>query len=672
MHVDDHGLVVLDSLPVAARLGVGLWLNGRWEHLPLESAGDGFEGAADTTRVRLSLTPTDVGGDYTLELSGDRPTRVRLGLVVDALIEPYHILPAVVFGDNNLVMTGPDRFPTLTAAPGDHPNHAPYWEFRADRCAAPVSIVAFDGGVAGVSVEPYCDDPAGRVAEPAAEIGGVESFVRNGVFAALPEALGEPAATAPACGVTLGYRNTPLTYNAKSNYSDPTMQMLAGGTARGRIFVDKADDRLAVHAIIRALYADLRQTPTAAIDRDEAMRRLTRAMVTVGWSDEGRNCTDMMIDQATWQLEPFRTNDEIAWTGGSQTALPLLVSGHRGGDQQVVDKATLILDRIAEPATINPASGWLFDIAGDMLGRNVGGWWAGNAGHHHFAYTNGEAAAYLLHAYRYARDAMDVEHPTWLSTPLKVLERAMTIQQDDGNFGYAYSTETGEMVDPHGFAGCWFAAALAHAHVITGEKRYLDAAARAMAFYDRSVRDLHCWGTPMDTFKAVDQEGVLAFVRAARLLHETTGDATYLAMLERGAEYEYLFRFAFRSRPQAPPLRGSSWNSCGGSITSTSNPHIHPMGILITEDLLYLAEQTGDAYHRDRGEDGLNWSVNCVGLYPDEVGYGSAGVLTERFCPSDGLLKERYPDGTPASVWWSYHPWGAANALEGLLAAVDR
>jgi hypothetical protein len=423
--------------------------------------------------------------------------------------------------------------------------------------------------------------------------------------------------------------------------------------------------------VIRVLYADLRETPQTKIDRPTAIDRMVTAITSVGWSPEGRNCTDLMINKQTWQLEPFRTNDEIAWTGGSQTALPLLIAGHRAGRPDVVDKANLILDRIADPATINPRSGFLFDIAGDMLGRNLGGWWAPQAGHHHFAYTNGEACAYLLHAYRYARDRMGLEQTDWRDTALKTLDRATAIQTPDGNFGYAYSTETGEMIDPDGFAGCWFAAALAHAYALTDENRYLDAARSAMAFYDRSVRDLHCFGTPMDTFKAVDQEGILAFIRAARLLHEATGEDRFLHMLQRGAEYEYLWRFAFRSRPQAPPLRGSSWNSCGGSLTSTSNPHIHPMGILVTPDLLYLADKTGDAYHRDRADDGLNWAVNCVGLYPDEVGYGSPGVLTERFCPSDGLLRETYPDGSPASVWWTFHPWGAANALEGLLADAD-
>ena len=41
-------------------------------------------------------------------------------------------------------------------------------------------------------------------------------------------------------------------------------------------------------------------------------------------------------------------------------------------------------------------------------------------------------------------------------------------------------------------------------------------------------------------------------------------------------------------------------------------------------------------------------------LYPDVVGYGCYGVLSERTCPSDGLLVEQYYDGSlaVASTWW--------------------
>ena len=90
------------------------------------------------------------------------------------------------------------------------------------------------------------------------------------------------------------------------------------------------------------------------------------------------------------------------------------------------------------------------------------------------------------------------------------------------------------------------------------------------------------------------------------------------------------------------------------------------MGIYLAADLDYLAKQTGDDYHQSRADDGKRWGVNIVSLYPHVSGYGSPGVITERFCPSDGLTVETFPDGSPSSLWFSYNGWAAAAVLEGL------
>src|SRR5439155_9146116 len=164
--------------------------------------------------------------------------------------------------------------------------------------------------------------------------------------------------------------------------------------------------------------------------------------------------------------------------------------------------------------------------------------------------------------------------------------------------------------DWEGFGGCWFAAALPIAWKLTGKDRYRESARRALEYYSKFVRDLACWGTPMDTYKSIDSEGNLAFIRAARLMHQFTGEAKYLKMLKDGANYEYLWRYGFRTRPQCPPLKGSEWNSCGGSITSVSNPHVHPMSVVVNGDLEYLANASHDEYHRQRADEGMAWLMN--------------------------------------------------------------
>ncbi|MFO7869830.1 MAG: hypothetical protein R6V03_00145 [Kiritimatiellia bacterium] len=657
INTDSQGRLIFGNSPFPHALAVRCRRGGEWTAVHLAETGGCFRGSAENTEVRLYLTPNGERWDYRLELSSEVPTRVQLSLEPEQASHPFHIIPAVLFGDNSLSNTPKPIFPHLTARKSEESNCSPYWEFRADRASHPVSILYFDTGIAAVSIEPYSDDAGGILADDNSD------FVRNGVFASLAH-----GALPCACGVTLGYGNIPHAYVAKRNFAESTSHLLRKGTARGSILFSKARDRRDIHSIIGALYTGLRETPVSSISRSEAINLLSRAMIETGWDPAAENFTDMKWNFENKRLEAFRVNDEIAWTGGTQTAFPLLVSGRHSGNAEAVEKAVTVLDRVADGKSVNPESGWLWDVCGKQSGRNINGWWS-NAGAHHYAYTNGEALYYLLSAYEFTSDRAGPDKPDWLRTPLRVLERAFSIQETNGNFGYAYRTDNGEITDAEGFAGCWFTAAMARAYKLTGEERFLNSASQAMDYYHAFVRSLYCWGTPMDTAKAVDQEGVLAFIRAARILHQATGKDRFLNMLEDGARYEYLWRFAFRSRPQAPPLKDSPWNSCGGSITSTSNPHIHPMGILVSGDLLYLAGASGNDYHRMRAEDGLNWSLNSIELYPGHTGYGTPGVLTERFCPSDGLLSEKYPDGSPSSVWFSYHVWGAACVLEGLLDA---
>jgi hypothetical protein len=670
--------VQLSGAAIPHRLVVSLWreATGAWEELPLAREGERLKGVSGDAAVTLSLQPGDGDWAWGLELEAKTPTRVQLALELPRAEAPYHILPAFIFGDNSLSRVDEPKFPHLTASRPDLPNCSPYWECRADRCSHPVSIAAFEGGVAAVSIDPYCDDASGAVASPdslppsilpgAATEGHTSvDFVRNGLFARLAHE-GLPHA----CGVTLGYRNAPATYVAKRNFADPTSHLCRTGSVSGRIFLEPAPDRTVVHRVIRAIHAALHEPAEVSLSVDEGKKLLAKAMTGVGWDPAEEDWTDMKLDFDAGELKAFRPNHEIGWTGGVPCAYPLLVHGLREGNDDAVQKALTVMDRIASEETFNPRSGWLYEMR--WLDRaDVHGWWPHFKGEAHYAYTNGEAATYLLHGVEAIADRNDLDRSLWRTVALRVLDNALAVQKENGSFGYAYAVETGAILDDEGFAGCWFVPGMVLAHRLTGEAKYLDSARKAMAYYRVFVRSLECYGCPMDTFKAVDQEGILSFIRGARLLHEVTGEDDALRMLAEGAEFEYLWRFAFRTRPEVPPLKDSSWSAVGGSITSTSNPHIHPMGLLVAGDLAYLAAETGDDYHRRRMEDGRNFTLNAIALYPGETGYGEPGVLTERFCPSDGLLSERYPDGSPASVWFSYHVWGAANALEGLLFGED-
>lgn len=645
------------------RLGADYRRENDWARLDLSAGKMPGQVAAENDEISVQLTfsgRADGCFDFELSVKAPRPTRLRIELVWPDAEEPFHLIPACLFGDNNHALVRPDEFPTLHKREVDNVAAAPLWEFRADRASHPVAMICSRQGVAALSIDPYSE--SSEVAE---------GFVRNGLFAALPAAV----------GVSLGYGNDPLTYVNKTMFAPATEQRFRVASASGTLYLIPGNDRCLVHQVIRDLYKKGREKPDHDRGPREALEALATALIEVNWSEEFQNYSNMHCRVPTDpKLQAWRPVSEIGWTAGGVLAYPLALADAALERLSWPKSAERILDEIV--ATWSEKSGFLSDVAGASLvgvpgeggriveGGQLNGWWSGFMPHttdRHCAYTNGNAAYYLLKTARFLKKHDGQTRSSWERTACAVCDTVMGLQREDGAYGYLFSAEKREVVDWDGFAGCWFAAAMPLAAQVSGDRRFLESGRKAMDYYGKAVRELNCHGTPMDTWKSIDQEGVLAFIQAAQLMHEVTGEAGFLGDLRAGADYECLWRYGYRARPEFPPLKGSNWNSCGGSVTSVSNPHIHPMGLIITRALCYLADKTGDHYYRDRADDGVAWALNTLELYPEVTGYGRYGLLSERFCPSDGLVIETYEDsGDKASTWWSYNAWAAANIMEAL------
>jgi hypothetical protein len=649
--------------------------HGHWIALPLTKNDRGFVGDHKGIHAELDLQSSSDRISYTLRFIAPFRTRIRLRFSIRNETNLFHLIPANIHGDNNAPHVRPGEFPCLTNDRPSERNRAPLWEFRADRSSHPVSIICCANGAVGVSIDPYSDCTEAD-----------DGFIRNGVFSALPDEF----------GVSLGYGNDPLTFVEKTYFLPASSDLCRGASANGTIYAIRAEARRAAHTIIRDLHTRLRDVPEHANSYETALRALADSFATVNWSPELQQYTNrkcrVPVDTA---LKPWRAIVEIGWTGGSMLAYPFELASRIFADLKMPQTGAQIFDEIC--SGFNEASGFINDTVINRFTRkrpegynasDINGWWSGflpQTRDNHCAYTNAHAAYYMMRTiatdpraalgYAARRSAAQPADPElkWIDTALRVLDTAIELQRDDGAFGYVFSPREQKVIDWEGFAGCWFIPALVYAWKFADQSRYLESAKRAIECYAPFVRDLSAWGSPMDTYKSVDSEGNLAFIRAARLLHEFTGDDQYVPMLLDGAHYEYLWRYGFRTRPQCPPLKGSNWNSCGGSITSVSNPHIHPMSVVATDDLEYLAQITDDSYHQARADDGIAWLMNTMELYPDVVGYGRYGILSERTCPSDGLLSERYyDDNSPASTWWSYNAWAAGSAMEALAERILR
>ena len=642
--------MILQLNGFALDLSVLAYRDGGWMALPMAKSARGARTDHGGISAELILDSRAESIAYTLAFQSTFPSRLRLRIELLNQQNLFHLIPGNIHGDNNASHVRAGEFPVLASDRLHERNRAPLWEFRADRASHPVSILCNDAGAVGISIDPYSDNDEMD-----------DRFIRNGVFAGLPNAF----------GVALGYGNDPLTFVEKTHFRPATADLVHRASARGVIHASRGGaGRQAAHRIIRDLYDQHHERPNFAKSYEQALRALADAFATVNFSPQLQQYTNRKCRvPVETTLEPWRAIVEIGWTGGSMLAYPFALAERIFPDLVMPKSSTQIFDEIC--GGWNETSGFINDTAINRSTKNrpqgwndsqINGWWSGflpQTRDAHGAYTNAHAAYYLLKAPQ--------DRPHWTYTALRILQTAIDLQRDDGAFGYIFSSRERKVIDFDGFAGCWFAAALPMAWKITGDSKYREAADRALAFYAPFVRDVAAWGSPMDTFKSIDSEGNLAFIRAARLLHEMTGEDRYTEMLIAGANYEYLWRYGFRTRPQCPPLKNSSWNSCGGTITSVSNPHIHPMGVVATDDLEYLARISSDSYHQSRADDGIAWLMNTLELYPQTVGYGQYGVLSERTCPSDGLLAEvYYDDNSPASTWWSYNAWAAGSAMEAI------
>ena len=637
--------------------------NGIWIPVPEDCCTDkGCDFRTKEAEYHVAFEQSEAEGEiaYRMSFKASYDTCMKLLVSLPGEEDCFHVIPCNIYGDNHAEDVRIGEFPLLTEK---HPEAAfcsPYWEFRADRAAMPLTALCCKRGVAAVSVDPYSDEK-GR------EGGG---FIRNGVFARLPDCF----------GVTLGYTNDPVTFLNRSVPVAATGDRGREACAEGRIYTVAGKGRTGIHDIVRREYEKVHVRPRYTRSLRQAAEAMLEAFCCLNYDPGTGEYTNRKCHPLTdMELKPWRNVVEIGWTGGAILAFPLVMSRYLLGDfaEKRLDQAMSgeeILDRIV--AGYREESGFFNDLyasAGRPSEDLLNGWWTdyGLCRDCHCAYTQGSAVYYILKTVLFLKERGLPCRDTWITGCKRVLDTVVSLQREDGAFGYTYSAKERKVLDWEGFAGCWFVPSLVYLARLSGEASYVERAKKAHTYYRNYVLDLDCYGAPMDTWKAVDQEGNLSFLHGSRLLYEYTGEAVFLEDMKQSAGYEFLWRYGYPTRPEHPPVN-AGWNACGGSVTSVSNPHIHPMGVLADEDLFFLGEVTGDDYYTQRALDSVAWMMQTLELYPHRTGYGCYGILSERWCPSDGLVTERYDNGEPYASWFSYNLWAAANVLEAVLHGMER
>lgn len=580
-----------------------------------------------------------------------------------ASAEPRFFLPGFLYGTNrgDAPLATDSKAPRLRKSPTVFPA-SPWWLVRSDRLSHPVAFAFTGDQVVGLSASPYyviCEDQK----KP-------WNLGINGVF--FQYAGFGCDIDKQTISYTLGYENAPWFFlNSHTYYPGKPLKKNVFSLESGEqlvfqiaVFHYAASDERGIHEALQWIYNAYHQVPRRGLAPLRVIGNIAQAVFTDAWMPEKQAYAGFVYDRSEGYVQSALPS--ISWTNGLSVAVPMLEAALRLNRPDIRSQAIACIQHIVDNS-INPQNGLPYTVEKEGIWCNNGWWYDHQPTPGHSSYLVGQAVYLLLKAFEYERKLGKTVHQDWMKFAANVLKVTEKTRNGDGEYPYLMSEKTGAGLCYDSFSGAWCLAAAAYYSFLTDDKQYIDHLLHSEQHYHKAyITHLECYGGPLDIDKQIDSEGILAYIRAVRWLHEITGDSLLLDHMRDALHYEFTFKFCYNSPIQVPPLSKVGWSSCGGSITSVSNPHIHPMSSSIVDEMIYFVQKTGDEYVQSRLSDTILWSCQVSNTYDKEYDYGKTGWMSERFCHSEGLLTEKYPDGSPASTWFALMPWACGCILEGL------
>ena len=613
---------------------------------------------------------------------------------------PEFFLPGFMYGTNRgeAPLVVDSKTPRLRME--DNFPASPWWMVRSDRLSHPCALMYGAGKVSGFAATPYFINSDGERKEwKPGNSGEFDQYTGFGCSIERGEVW-----------YTFGYENAPWMFFDSHHIFDRKpleencFNIKAGETVNVTLYTFDydAEDECGIHEALKWVYEKYHENPRKASTVKETVRDISTAIMEEAWTDEGHCYNCFVFDK--WDHYEYRLLPSISWTNGLSAAVPMLISAHRQKKKKMRLQTIDCIDHIVD-CSINERNDLPYLVEQDGKWSNHGWWYDKQNVPGHVAYLIGQSVYLILKAYEWEKNQGTI-HDSWIQFAKRVISRTEQGRNQDGEYPYVFSEKTGSGLEYDSLSGAWCMAAAAYYCYMTGERNYIpDILKSEKWYYDTFVKRQQCYGGPLDTDKNMDSEGILSYIRAVRYLHEilvmdarklkngsedelegpktnsekniindlfqngidlNEESRTLLDHMRDALFYEYTYKFCYNSPVKVPPLSENGWSSCGGSITSVTNPHIHPMSSSIMNEMAYYLRFREDAYISSRLEDTRLWSCQCHNTYDKEFGYGKVGWMSERFCHCEGLLDEIYPDGTPASTWFALMPWACGSILEGL------
>ncbi len=537
--------------------------------------------------------------------------RIRVTAPVAGVTDPFWLIPGLFYGENR-----PERcervFPRYRAG-ADDPDRlvSRAWMFRADRAATPavfafsdtagIALVADELSSLGMTGVGFSGAGPGENAQVALEF-PVREFPAS--YVGLPSgrpSLGADHPWRPGEEHLVVCRLVPLSAD-RHDYA-PVLRRcharLAPGSAVAPWVGLATAAELAGHGLLRWHYRPEHRAlvETASFDRD--------------FDDVGEGLGD-------------RLDMHVAWLSGVPAAAALLRHGRRTADPAAVAAAVDVLDNICT----HPSP------SGFFWGRwsAESGWaqsWTPVPGGLH-ARTLAEATLFLLRAY-VAERGRGVDRPEWAAVVARNLRLAVAAQDGNGNLGSLYAADDGRVLSRDGAAGLAWVAPLAAGAELFSQPRWLDAARAAGDFYGDAVRSEFLNGAPEDVDLAPSSEDGYVALMSYWALFRATGDAGWLDLARRSADWLLTFRYSYDSAFSRQTFLGAyGFRTRGADQASPSNQHLHSYGLICSRELVELSRALADPHYAERARETLACFRQFVAREDGDFN-GRRGMVAERY-----------------------------------------
>ncbi|WP_199521596.1 beta-L-arabinofuranosidase domain-containing protein [Jiangella anatolica] len=529
---------------------------------------------------------------------------LRLVATVTDAADPWWLIPGLFYGENRPADCE-RRFPRFEAGADDPAGMvSDHWSFRSDRAATPAAFAWGASGGAMVATEET--SAAGPTGVGLAHRGDVAEV-----------------------HVVFPFREDPVTYYGSATplpAQSATYSWQPGERASLRVSVATLPaDRHAYAPILRTVYERNREphpvtpwvpVPEAAAIAAEGLVRWHYdpdpgvLLETVGFDREVTGGDGRSVDRQAMH---------VGWVSGIPWAYALLAHGRRTGSAAAAEAATRVIDFCC--ANLSPS--------GTFWGRweRAGGWtqsWTPIRGGLH-ARTLGEATLFLLRALE-----LD-DRASWAAAARSNLDVVRDRQRADGNLGAVHDATDGRVLSWTGAAGLTWIAAFCSAARFDDDGSYLAAAIRAGEYYARFVEREFIHGAPEDVDLAPTSEDGYAAVMAYVALHCRTGEARWLELARRAADWMLTFRYTYNVRfAPRTPLGVYGFATRGADQASPSNQHVHAYGLVCTRELAELSAATGDPHYRERADEALACFRQLLATADGELN-SYRGMITERY-----------------------------------------